>query len=786
MIKNYLAITFRNVIRNKGYSFINIAGLAVGMACCILLLLWVQDEMSFDRYHQHADDLYRVAVERHRAHQVSHSPRTPAPLASALKEDYPEIKNITRFFTIKGWPLKMNGEVFVDDVIGFTDSSAFDIFTIPFVNGDPSTALSDAKSIVLTENMSEKYFDSHNPIGEVLHINRTDFKVTGVIENIPYNSHLRYDCLIPFKFFNRFGKRFLNWKRSSFSTYVLLHTDSPGNELNRKISGFLKNHIPNSQSKLYLQPLTRIYHYSTDFKGEYAVTGDIKYVYIFSILAFFVLLTACLNFMNLATARAGKRSTEVGVRKVVGAQRSDIIRQFFGESLCFSFVALIFAIIMVILLLPTFNSLSGKHYTPAMIFTGNIDFILVLIGITILTGIISGIYPALFLSSFRPITVLRGALKPGIGSTLFRKILVVTQFVISVFLIIGALVISRQLDYIKNKELGFDKNNMVILTALQGLARNFEVFKTEMLKNPDILAVSRGFQPIWQEINTEKAEWEGKNPDRELYVQCYNVYYDYIECYRMEMAAGRSFSKAFTTDAAEGFIVNEAAVKAMGLESAVGKKFSLGDQKGKIIGVVKNFHHGSLHHQIQPLVLRMGNASAVCVRVKPGKMPGALSFLKKIWKKAVPAGDPFEYEFLDDNIDKFYRAEQRMSQIFRIFMALAIFISCLGLFGLVSFMAEQRTREIGIRKVLGASIPDIVLLLSKEFILLVAIANIIAWPAAYIVAKQWLQDFVYRTEMGVGIFILSAVLTLVIASVTVSFQSIKAAVANPVNTLKYE
>jgi len=785
MIRNYLKVALRNIFKHKGYSFINIVGLAIGMACCIMMLLWIQHEYSYDRFNEKVDNLYRVVSEETKGNQTLRSVRLPAPLAPALKSEFPEILDDSLFFLIRGsWAMEINKEKYTGIRIAFVDPSFFKMFSYPLIKGNPDTALSFWKSVVISEDMGKRYFGDEDPMGKLIYFNEGEFKITGVLKNLPDRSHLQFDCVIPFSLWGKLAKQLVSWERFGWGIYVLLQKDADVAQLDQKISGYLAKHIPGSKAKLFLQPLKKIRLHS-NFWGDFAVTANIKYVYILYALAFFLLVSACLNFMNLATARSANRSKEIAMRKVVGGNRFDIMRQFFGESLVFACIALIAALILVIIFLPAFNHLSGKQLT---LFSLNVFQVLViLIGVTLFTGILSGFYPALFLSSFQPLKIIKGMRGPGSGGSLSRKILVVGQFILSTSLIIAVLVIYKQLDYIKNKDLGFDKENLVVLGAFGDLDQGYEAYKNEMLNQTGIESVTRGIRPVWGEIASTTPDWEGKQPGEDVIMQCYDVSYDYFKTYRMKIKEGRTFSKEFPTDAQNAYVVNETAVKVMGMKSPVGKRFSVEGHDGTIIGVVKDFHHSSLHDKIQPLIFRMGRTSVICVRVKPGTdtMTNTMNFLKSLWEKA-NTGYPFKEEYLADAIDQFYENEKRLISIFSYFTVLAIFISCLGVFGLVSFMAEHRTKEIGIRKALGASISNIVMLLSREFLLLVILANIIAWPLAYFVLSQWLQDFAYRTDIAWWLFPLAGAAALFVTILTVSFQAIKAAQANPVDSLRYE
>jgi len=785
MIKNYLKIALRNIRRHKGYSFINIAGLAIGMACCILILLWVQDELKYDRFHENASDIYRVIQDINFTDHSTTWAITQGPLGPSLEKDFPEIIHATRI-TWRGFRLTYNEKIF-DESVGMADGAIFEMFTFPLIEGDPATALSEPRSIVLTEETAEKYFGDENPIGKTIKAdNQYDFLVTGVMKNVPHNSHLQFDFLIPFIFGRELNYTVDNWRNSQFRTYVQLQKGIPYREVLQKISGYLyEKPTIEKDARLNLQPLTRIHLYS-NYEFD-AAHGDITFVTIFSVIAFFILLIACINFMNLTTARSGNRAKEVGMRKVVGAYKSDIIRQFFGESILLAFIAMLFALILVWLLLPVFNNLSAKELT--MDISGNPWILLGLISIALLTGAISGIYPALFLSAFRPVKVLKGISQSGSKGSVFRKTLVVFQFSLTILLIICTTVVYTQLNYVRNRKLGYDKEYMIYLRMRGDMQAKFETVKNELLQNPNILDVtaSSNVPTYGYSFSNSLWQWDGQNPDEETLMRAVFVGYDYFKTFDIEIVEGRSYSKEFSTDASEAIMVNEAAVKAMGMEAPIGKRLSLGDNNFRIIGVVKNYHFRSLRQEIDPLLLifHIPSSRVLFARLKSDEISQTISYIEDLWKKFAP-GYPFGYRFLDEALDNLYRAEQRIGTIFKYFSFLAIFISCLGLFGLASFMAERRTKEIGIRKVLGAQVSGIVVLLSKEFTKWVLIANLIAWPISYYAMNKWLQSYAYRTSLELWSFILGAGLALIIAILTVSYQAFKTALADPVQALRYE
>lgn len=786
MFQNYLKVAFRNMMRHKVFSFINIAGLAIGMAICVLILLWVQDELSYDRFHENADNIYRISMNDKNYGVVW--PVVSIPVGPALKDGYPEIKDAVRWRDFSN--LVTRDEKKFDVIGAYADPSFFNIFSFPFIQGNPLTALSEPSSIVISESMAKKFFGSEDPLGKGLKLNNDfDVTVTGVFEDMPQNSHLSLDFLTPFQIFEQRDREPSHWGRFQIYTAVLLQDGASFKECQEKIAGLLQEHNVRSGPLLELEPWTRIHLYSVDG------TGNIQYVLIFSFVAVFILLIACVNFMNLATARSSTRVKEIGMRKVTGAKRMDLVKQFMGESVLISLIALFAAVVLVLLLLPALNNLTNKQLTLNP--QGNWNLILGFVGIFLFTGLLSGSYPALFLSSFKPVNILRGALVPTSirkQKTLFRKILVVFQFSVSLFLIISTLVVFKQLHFIRHRNLGYEKEHILSIPLRGGTARQYEALKNELLQDSRIQHVTATSEvPVLIGKIHMGYDWEGKDPEKESRMTELLVDFDFVKTLNMTMAQGRDFSKDFPADALTAYIVNEAAVKAMDIESPVGKRFLAsthdGMREGKIIGVVKDFHFKPLQDEIEPLVMffQPGNFNYLCIKTQSdiSGLSGTIKYINSVWKKFAP-NFPFSYSFLDETFDRLYKSEQNTGSIFGYFTFLAIFISCLGLFGLAAQMAELRTKEIGIRKVMGASVPGITVFLSKDFMKWVVSANVIAWPTAYLAMNKWLQDFAYRARMGVEIFILAAVLAFIIALAAVGFQSIRAAMANPVDSLRYE
>ncbi|UCC39517.1 MAG: ABC transporter permease, partial [Candidatus Aminicenantes bacterium] len=782
----------RNLKKYKFYSFINIAGLAIGMTCCILILLWVHDEITYDRFHEKSDNVYRVISENHSTDQPYDQWQTPGPLASALKEGFPEIIKSTRYHKNPYEILvRYKDTKFMEPRVSLADADLFEIFTFSFVKGDPKKALSDHMSIVITEEIAEKYFGSNNPIGKTLNMSKEfNFTVTGVIKKPPPNSHFQFDFLIPVETIKEYelGKETLeSWNIYFFETYVLLQKRVPFQGINQKIHKYLRGRTVEALTIfLHLQPLKSTHLYSSEIQPRMSIQGDIKYVYIFSIIALFILIIACINFMNLTTARHANRAQEVGLRKVVGANRTELLKQFFGESILLSFISLVLAAALVELFLPAFRNLTEKHL--AMFYAGNIKIIFAVIAIALFTGVLSGIYPALFLSSFQPVTIFRGSYKLRGGGSLFRKILVVMQFSFSILLIICTIVVSSQVGYMRNHELGFDKEHLLYIPIRGELWEKYESMKNELMKNPEIINVTATSNvPLRGTSRSGPTDrWKGKSPDKSLPWKLISVSHDYIEILNLKMIQGRNFSAEFPSDSSQ-VVINETASKAIGTESPIGLQFTFWGDEYTIMGVVEDYHYSPLNYEIGPLILafKPEQYQYILFKIRSENIPDTLKYIERTCNQ-FESYFPFEYRFLDESYNALYKKERRLGKIFINFALLAISISCLGLFGLASFMAEQRTKEIGIRKALGAPVGGIVLLLSKEFTKWVLLANIIAWPIAYYIMAKWLENFPYRMSIGLWIFVISGAIAFVIAVITVIFQALRAALANPVDALRYE
>jgi putative ABC transport system permease protein len=800
MFKNYLKIAFRNLTKQKSYSFINITGLAIGMACAIFILLWVQDELSYDRFHVNNDHIFRVVTKFIDEGNTYYGEQTSAPVAPFLKNNFPEIQKSTTFCS--SWLtgnsrniIKFGEKSFYTDDLILTDRSFFDIFSFPFIQGDKNTALENPNSVILTKSVAAKCFGNEEPISKTIQVDGNPVIVTGVIKDIPQNSHLQFDVVLPLTYMRNTDRGFFlnKWDCYGFATYVHLQDGVAINELDKKIDDVIIKNDPyfgDTAAHIFLQPLEQIRLFNVD-----GSVGFMRYVYIFSTIAVIILLIACINYMNLSTARSERRAKEIGLRKVVGSKRANIIRQFFSESLLYALISFLFSLLIVIILLPQFNEITGKQIAFNY---SNPGFLLGLMLVALFTGIIAGSYPALYLSSFIPIEILNRSKNIGAKKSLIRKTLVVIQFSLSIGLIISMSIVSKQVGYMRNAEIGFEKENIITLPVSGGIENFIESFKHELKANPDIVCVAlKSSNPLSAGGTSGTISWEGKKPDQQIN-WCYPmVDHDYFKTLNMKIAEGRDFSKEIQSDLKQGFILNEEAVSEGNIENPIGKHITVNGSSGMIIGVAKNAQLNSLRFTIQPEVYHLSRTfrerfQTLFIKIASGEddhqfnnMAASLAHIENVWKKFMPDA-PFEYRFLDETLENQYKAEIRISSILKYFTFLAVFLSCLGLLGLTSFMAEQRTKEIGVRKVLGASITGIVILLSKEFTKWVLIANVIAWPLAYYFMNKWLQEFANRINIGIATFVVSGIIALVIALLTVSFLTIKAALANPIKSLRYE
>lgn len=786
MFKNYFKIALRNIVKQKGYSFINITGLAIGMACCILIFLYVSFEYSYDNYHPDSHRIYHIKMKVHAKDTVDWY-SAPA-VIPALKKDFPEVEFAARVHSERNCLVKHNEKLFYEESYMYADQEIFEIFSIPFIQGDRSKALTRPKTVVITRRVAGKFFGAKIAYGNLLNINGTDYEITGIVKNSPANTHLKYDIIISLKTVER-SWNMSHWTWTSFFSYIKLAPGVNVDEFDKKIRRIAYSYAKELLEGRGIKEHACYLHQVTDMHLD-RYHNSILYLYILSVVGVLIMLVACLNFMNLITARSASRAKEIGVRKVIGAFRIQLVKQFHCESLLMSSFAFFAALALVMHVLPFFNDVAGTQFTFAGLFQPGVLF--PLIGMTIFVGILSGIYPAFFLSAFKPAVVLKGLSKVGSRGPALRKILVVGQFTVSIMLIAFTILIFQQLNFMKDKHLGFDKEQKLVIPIEDG--NKFQSYKNEFLQHSSITGATASLS-VPGRIGDVYTTYEVGKKNEMQTMKYHFSDFDFIPVYNIKMTAGRPFNRKLSTDVNGPFIINEAAVKALGWsspEEAIGKRIMAGfygfkNDRNEIIGVSKDFFYRGLQEEIKPLVIHMRPSLFQCVtlNLNTGNMDETLSFVKAKWKELFP-GDVFRYFFLNADFDRQYRSEERLMKIFGAFSSMAIFISCLGLFGLSTFMAERRTKEIGVRKVLGASISNITLLLSKEFIRWVLLANIIAWPIAYISMSKWLQNFAYRTDVGMWIFILSGLLALIIALITVSYQSIKAAAANPVEALKYE
>ncbi len=808
MLFNYLKSALRNITKNKFYSALNISGLAIGIAAFVFILLYVSNELTYDKYHQKASRIYRVESDFTISGKHDQFAIVPVPMGPALKIEFPEVEQFCRFFNAGNEVFKYNDKEFYEEKFYFTDSTVFDIFTHSMVMGNQKTSLVEPNSIVISETTAKKYFGAQNPIGQIIESGSNDkYKVTGVLEDVPFNSHLRFDALISGttiakqqgadNFNSMEPLRFWN---IGVYTYVLLSENSDMKTIHDKFGGFYAKYMKpvgdqiNASFNLISTPLLKTHFYSN--LSADLPKGNVTFIYIFGIVAVFILLIAAINYMNMATARSAKRAREVGIRKVAGAYKTQLIGQFLTESILLALISLAIAMVLVSTFLPNFNTLAGKEI-GFDVFT-NPALMLVVLGVTVFIGFISGSYPAFYLSSFLPVKVLKGHGAGGNnkGGTL-RRILVVFQFFIAITMIIGTIVVSGQINYLRNKDLGFTKENMIVLELQDSTFRkNADSFKKELLKNSNILGVtnSSGFPGNNQWIQVVKMETDSLMTDHAMMIAA--VDYDFTKTYGLEITSGRDFDRQMGTDGKEAVIVNEATVKQYGwADNPIGKKITWGaglDGTGgrslKVMGVVKDFHYNSLHNKVEPIMIFISDwpNSFLSLKVNPENLAQTLKDVEEKWHQ-LGAKRPFDYKLLTQTWDEMYESEQKLGVIFRIATILTIFIALLGLLGLSSFIAEQKTKEIGIRKVMGATLFDILGLLYREFIFLIIIAFVIAIPVAWWRLDIWLEtSFVYHINISFTYFLLAGLLAITISLLTLSFHTIKAAMSNPVDAIKYE
>ncbi|ELR70142.1 putative ABC transporter permease [Fulvivirga imtechensis AK7] len=785
MLKNYFKIALRNLRKHKFYSIVNIFGLTVGLTSVIFILLYVVDELGYDKFHKDHDRVFRVVENQYYAGQpVFPVAVTPGPLAPSLKDEYPEVTHATRVqFTNNQF--EYGDQHFLERGI-YVDQEFLDIFSFELVNGDTKQVFEPLNALVINETLVAKYFPEQDPIGKTIRINgKDDMMVTGVFKDVPKNSHLQFDYLMSTKKLGTTWKEMSSaWSNNTLYTYIKISEDANIKILNEKIKGQIKKYKEGSVTDIYLQPLTDIHLGEVSFTADISGKGNRTYVEIFSIVAAFILVIACINFMNLSTARSARRAKEVGLRKTVGASRFQLIYQFLGESVLLSLVSVLLSILLVDLLLPSFNQLSEKTLELDLLNPENGLKITALMAVAVIgTGLLAGSYPAIFLSSFQPANVLKSK-NSKTGGSFFRKVLVVLQFTVSIVLMIGTITVSTQLSFIQSKNLGINKEQVVYISSLSD---NHEIFQHELMQQEGIKSVGFTNQhPAYVENSTSGISWEGANPDETILIHLQAVDPGYITTMQIEMAEGRNFSEEIASDS-NAVIINQQALKTIGYEKPIGGRLRAGDKQYTIVGVAKDFHFKSIHQPIEPLIMFMSpqQLSRTVVKIDGRQVGDAMAKIEGQWQKLNPK-KTFRASFLDEDFDKLYAAEKRTATLFKYFATLAIIISGLGLFGLASFIAEQRTKEISIRKVFGAPVRGLFYLVSKDFTRLVLISFIISVPVGWYLMTMWLNSFAYRINLGVSIFLVSGGMALAIALATVSYQSITAAMANPAKILRNE
>lgn len=803
MLGNYLKIGWRNIVKNRGLFFINIAGLGIGIASCLIIMLFVIDELSYDKFNEKADEIVHVVFRAKINGEETKEAVVMAPVGQTLKDEFPEVLQATRIRRIGAPKITYENNTYRNGKFAYVDANFFDVFTLPIIKGNSISPLQEPNTLVITKKEANKYFGDTDAIGKVLYLegNNQPFKVTGVIDKVPENSHFHFDLFASMEGYD-YAKS-TSWVNSDFHTYLVLEKGQDYKDLEFKFPQILKKYMgpqmqdalgvsfdeftKKNQLGLYLQPLTDI-HLNSDFSAasELEQGGDIKYIYIFSAVALFMLLIACINFMNLSTAAASKRAKEVGIRKVLGSQKKQLIYQFLSESFFATVVAMLLAVVILRLTLPLFNSLSGKELQLFYLLKPSV--LALLLGLTLTISLLAGGYPAFFLSSFKPILVIKKKFSGKEDSKGIRNGLVIFQFVISAGLILATLVVSQQMSFIQNKKLGYDKEQILVLRESYFLGNDETAFKDEILKDPRVANITRSaFVPAGSSDNNINGIFIGTEFKRRMFV--YNIDEHYIPTMGMELISGRNFSKEFGSDSTK-VIINERAANVLGFgEYALGKTLIKDTEDGgkslTVIGVVKDFHFKSLHQTIEPLIMLNNPYGGLIVRAKVSDISGLIATINDLWNSFQP-NEPFSYFILDDAYNHTYLAERKMGTILRIFTLLTIFVACLGLFGLVTFTAEQRFKEIGIRKIMGSTVSQIVAMLSKDFLKLVLISFLLAFPLGFYLMDKWLLNFAYHIQIRWWFFALAGVLTLGIALLTLSWQSWRVATRNPVEALRYE
>jgi len=788
MIKNYLKTALRILKRHPGYSFINIVGLSIGMACFILIALVIWGEFQVDTFHERSDRIFRVIRMDEFSGVANRVAVTQAPLAAVLKRDFPDVEKAACFNYYGQALVKYGDNRIKQDFISFAETDFFEIFSYSFLAGTPASALNQPHSAVLTKEVAEKFFGSEDPIGKVLQIrNMPDVMVTAVIKNHK-DSHLNFSIILPFSLYRELGINIDNWNQYNYTTYVQLQENIDPAAFRAKIKGVLSQYISFENTfELEIQPLKRIYLHS-DFQYDvHAITIDILLIVVLGLVGILILIIACINFMNLATARSSYRAREVGLRKVVGARRFQLVSQFLGESMLFTFLSLLIAVLFVEIFLPLINNIQPfKEYS--LFESKDMVIYLGLLVVALLTGLISGSYPALFLSRFEPVNVMKGSTTKGSSRAFFRKVLVIGQFSFAIILIIATLTIFRQIRFIQNKDLGYDKSDLLVCSLPKNMRADYTPLKNDLIRHRNIYNVTTCLNlPTWEGPSYLLTDWEGRDSDKEIAMYNGSVDYDFFKTFNIPMVQGRRFSRDFTTDRDTALIINEEAVRVMGLQDPIGKKMNHFKGEGIIIGVMKDYHFATLRDRIGPLVLDLDpqNTNFVVLKVDPGDLAATTAWIEQVWNGYDP-DRTFEAKSLAEILENTYATERIINRFFNYAAYLSILISCLGLLGLAAYSVEQRIKEVGIRKVLGATATDIFGLLSKEQLTHIAISNVVAWPLGYFAMRAFLQNYPFRTSMGIEIFLIAGLGAFGIAFITIFYQTFKAARANPVETLKFE
>ena len=791
MIRNFFLIAIRNITKRPGFTFINITGLAVGLASSLMLLLWVMDEFSYERFHKEADRIYRIEEDQFYSGQRYHVTVTPFPSGPEWKEKIPEIEEQVRIFPWMPRMLFRNGEkVFYENSVIAADSTFLKIFSFELLQGDPSAILNDPHSILLTQKLATKYFGKESPVGKPILIeNKYQFTVTGVLKDLPGNTLFSFNAVMPFSFLRENGFYDGNWGSNSIYTFMLMSDGFDAASVNKKLTDIVIEHEPQTSTKYSVFPLVDIH-----LHGQFGYTetkGPVITVLIFSLIAVFLLLIACINFINLSTARAASRGKEIGIKKVAGSDKRSLVYQFMMESMLQVAAAMIIAFILIGLSVGMFNSISGKHFEFSDLLTTRFLFSFFTTGIV--AAFISGLYPSFYMSAINPVRILKGETLSGKGNGRLRQVLVVVQFTLSILIALSAVFMFRQLKYLQEKDLGFDKNNLINIQMGGSIKTKYYSLKKELEKDVLIQGVTASlWNPVMIGSNSGGASWPGKDPDKSVLIGTDGVDYDYLSTMKMELVSGRDFSRDFPSDFARdttgNFLINEEVVKIMDVGDPVGKSFRFMGISGTIIGVMKNFHFKGADQPIEPVAFLLADTSylrQILIRLTPGNIPGSLKAVEKVWKEVIPEC-PLEYTFIDQDYNNLFRTANRITMLLKYFTVLAVFIACIGLFGLASYSAERRTNEVGIRKVMGAGTLSVIYTMAKEFISLVLISIVIAFPAGWFILKKLLSQFPYRIDLEIWIFGIIALVTAGIALLTVIWQAYRAAGINPAQALKLE